>query len=381
MGNSASRSSSPGHEWLRRCRRRRVFCTRAHRLIHSAMTSPKAPAGAETRTPPTTGRDQTMMKSRFAAATALAVLMAPPAQAEKIFVSNEQDNTVSVIDGDSLEVIDTISVGRRPRAMAISNDGTQLFVAVGDDEAIDVIDVETHDVLRRLASGPDPEVIRVDPSRPYIYISNEDGNIVTVLDYEARSRVTEVPVGVEPEGIALRPDGAWVVNTTETTNMAHFINTETMQVEHNVLVDARPRHAEFTDDGAEVWVSSEIGATVSVINTESFEIKKTIGFDVSGVPREAVQAVGVEHTSDGRYSFVALGPSNRVAVVDQQSYEVLDYILVGQRVWHLALNGDESRLYTTNGVSGDVTMIDVESLEPVQSIPVGRFPWGVIVIE
>jgi PQQ-dependent catabolism-associated beta-propeller protein len=314
-------------------------------------------------------------------AAAAAVLMALPAQAEKIFVSNEQDNTLSVIDGASLEVIDTIRVGRRPRSMDVSNDGQYLFVAVGDDEAVDVVDIETHEVVRSLASGPDPEVIRTDPNRPYLYVSNEDDNMVTVIDYEQRTRVTEIPVGVEPEGVAVSPDGQWVVNTTETSNFAHFINAETFQIEHNVLVDARPRHAEFTKDGSEVWVSAEIGATVSVIDMDAFEITHTIHFDVPGVPREAVQAVGVALTSDGRYGFVALGPSNRVAVVDQETYEVLDYILVGQRVWHLALNGDESRLYTTNGVSGDVTVIEVASLEATRSIPVGRFPWGVIVVE
>ena len=172
-----------------------------------------------------------------------------------------------------------------------------------------------------------------------------------------------------------------MVSTTETSNMAHFIDTEIFQVVHNVLVDARPRHAEFTKDGSEVWVSSEIGATVSVIDMETFEIKEHIEFDVPGVPRESVQAVGVELMSDGQYGFVALGPSNRVAVVDLQSYEVLDYILVGQRVWHLALDGEEQRLFTTNGVSGDVTVIDVSSLKAIESIPVGRFPWGVIVVD
>ncbi|WP_104205194.1 PQQ-dependent catabolism-associated beta-propeller protein [Billgrantia saliphila] len=302
------------------------------------------------------------------------------AQAERIFVSNEKDNTVSVIDGASLEVIETIRVGRRPRAMAFSSDGSELFVAVGDDESIDMIDLETLKVVRSQSSGEDPEVIRVDPNRPYVYVSNEDDNIVSVLDYERRSLVTEIPVGVEPEGLGISPDGRWLISTTETSNMAHIIDLEAMEAVHHRLVGARPRHVEFTHDGREAWVSAEIAGTVSVLDMqETFDIKHTIRFDVPGVPRETVQAVGVELTSDGRYAFVALGPSNRVAVIDQQSYEVLDYILVGQRVWHLALNADESRLYTTNGVSGDVTMIEIDGLRAVRSIPVGRFPWGVIV--
>jgi YVTN family beta-propeller protein len=58
---------------------------------------------------------------------------------------------------------------------------------------------------------------------------------------------------------------------------------------------------------------------------------------------------------------------------------VLKYILVGQRVWHLALTPDESTLFTTNGVSNDVTAIDIKSLKAVKSIKVGRYPWGIAV--
>jgi len=97
------------------------------------------------------------------------------------------------------------------------------------------------------------------------------------------------------------------------------------------------------------------------------------------VHRDKVQPVGVKLSSDGQHAFVALGPANHVAVVDAKTYEVLDYLLVGRRVWHMAFNLDESRLLTTNGVSGDVSVIDVDTLKVVKSIKVGRYPWGVVV--
>ncbi|MEM8755889.1 MAG: hypothetical protein AAGF90_23280, partial [Pseudomonadota bacterium] len=50
--------------------------------------------------------------------------------------------------------------------------------------------------------------------------------------------------------------------------------------------------------------------------------------------------------------------------------------LVGKRVWHMAFSPDGTKLFTTNGVSGDVTVIDVESREAIKTIKVGRFPWG-----
>ena len=67
----------------------------------------------------------------------------------------------------------------------------------------------------------------------------------------------------------------------------------------------------------------------------------------------------MEFTKDGKYLFVALGPANRVAVIDPKTYEVKEYILVGQRPWHLELSPDQSKLYVANGLTNDMTIIDV----------------------
>jgi PQQ-dependent catabolism-associated beta-propeller protein len=161
--------------------------------------------------------------------------------------------------------------------------------------------------------------------------------------------------------------------------MAHFIDNETHKVVANVLVDNRPRRAVWTADSKQVWVSSEIGGSVSVIDAATHKITHKVAFAVQGVSPEAVQAVGIALTKDGKLGFVALGPSNHVAVVDAQTYEVKKYLLVGQRVWNLAFNHDESRLYTTNGVSNDISEIDVPNLRVTKSVPVGNQPWGVVV--
>ncbi len=181
--------------------------------------------------------------------------------------------------------------------------------------------------------------------------------------------------------MGVSPDGTIVVNTSETTNMAHFIDTETYEIVANVLVDQRPRFAEFTRDGKHLYVSAEIGGTVSVIDTATKEIVHKITFEVPGVPPEALQPVGVRVTGDGSKVYVALGPANRVAVVDGETWEVLDYLLVGQRVWQLAFTPDEKFLYTTNGNSNDVSVIDVATNEVVKSIQVGEQPWGVAFAE
>ena len=45
----------------------------------------------------------------------------------------------------------------------------------------------------------------------------------------------------------------------------------------------------------------------------------------------------------------------------------------------MALTPDEKTLLSTNGVSNDVSIIDVDKLKVKKSVKVGRFPWGVVI--
>ncbi len=302
-----------------------------------------------------------------------------PAHAYKAYVSNEKANTVSVVDTTTWKVTDTVKVGQRPRGIAFTKDQKYVLVAVGDDDTIQMIDTTSNKVVDTLPSGPDPELFIDDPTGKILYVANEDDNTVTIIDIERRARLGSVEVGVEPEGMGLSPDGKMLVNTSETTNMAHFIDTTAKQVVANVLVDARPRFAQFKDDGSELWVSSEIGGTVSVIDPEKHQVTAKIGFSIPGMRMEAIQPVGISMTHDGKTGFVALGPANRVAVVDGHTHHVQKYLLVGQRVWHMAFTPDEKYLLTTNGLSNDVSVIDVASLKVIDTIQVGELPWGITI--
>jgi YVTN family beta-propeller protein len=148
---------------------------------------------------------------------------------------------------------------------------------------------------------------------------------------------------------------------------------------HNSLVDPRPRAASFTDDSQQLWVTSEMAGTLMILDAKSKDVIKKIPLEVAGVSKDKVQPVGVIVDKDSRWGYVALGPANRVAVINAQTFAVEKYLLVGERVWNLAFSPDQKRLYTTNGRSSDISIIDLENHKVVKSIKVGRFPWGVAV--
>ncbi len=128
------------------------------------------------------------------------------ASAYVIFVSNEKDDTVSVIDGASLKVIDTIQVGHRPRGIIISPDHKTIIVCLGDDGQIAMVDANTFKVERKIDSGSDPELLNISPDGKILYVANEDDSLVTIVDFKTGNTIQEIPIGVEPEGMAVNPE-------------------------------------------------------------------------------------------------------------------------------------------------------------------------------
>ena len=77
----------------------------------------------------------------------------------------------------------------------------------------------------------------------------------------------------------------------------------------------------------------------------------------------------MEITDDGSTVFATLGRANHIAFVDAATKEIEDYVLVGSRAWGIAISPDQKTLYVANGLSDDLSVIDVDSRRVTKSIP------------
>jgi YVTN family beta-propeller protein len=77
---------------------------------------------------------------------------------------------------------------------------------------------------------------------------------------------------------------------------------------------------------------------------------------------------------------VTTGRGKSVLVIDTASDEIVATIAeVGERPWGIGISADGQTLYTANGPSNDVSVIDVPTLKVLERIPVGQSPWGVAI--
>jgi PQQ-dependent catabolism-associated beta-propeller protein len=291
----------------------------------------------------------------------------------RIFITNERGDSVSVINGTSLAVEATIDVGKRPRGIGLSPDGSELYVAVSDENKIKVIDPASLKILREFEAGSDPETFAVHPNGN-IYISNEDDAKASVFDPKTGEQVAEIHVGLEPEGVAISPDGKRVIITSESTNMLHVIKASDNTIENNILVGSRPRAATFTQSGDIAYATAEISGEVVKVDMNTGEIlKRGSSGDSKSKPKDVVLS------KDESVIYVAGGRANKVVVMNADTLEIITGIPVGKRVWGLAISKDGKRLFSTDGVSGTVSVINTSKNKVIKTIEVGEFPWGVVI--
>ena len=319
------------------------------------------------------------MRSVFSLILAFAILTNPVLAKDtgRIFVSNEKSHDIYVFDA-KFNLIKKIETSRRPRDMKLNAARTLLFVACGDDDIIDVIDVETLELVAGIPTGPSPEVFEFSADEKQIYVSNEEDSMMEIIDLESRITIHNVPTGAEPEGVALSPEGIIYV-ASEVADMVHVVDAATGVVTDNVIVGTRPRRFVITPDTGELWVSAELSSEIYIIDRKSNQVNNILEFLPPGFRPEDVTPVGMALTRDGSIGLISLGRANHIAVIDAKNKETLAYVLVGRRAWSVALSHDEKTAVVANGLSDDITLVDMDTYRPIRSIPVGRVPHTVII--
>jgi PQQ-dependent catabolism-associated beta-propeller protein len=319
--------------------------------------------------------------ARCALLAAALALAGQAAQAQgTIYVSSEKDDALTLIDTGTLAVKGTIATCKRARHVQLTPD-RKLMVACTDSNAADLIDLATGKSLRRVPLGDEPEAFDISPDGKTVYVSNEDAGEASFIDFASGKVLRTVKVGGEPEGVKLSADGKTLYVTSEVASLVHVIDTATGKLLKNIKAGKRPRRMAFNAGGTELWVTNELDASLSIIDTAKQEVVGTIKFEVKGARAEDISPVGIQMTRDGKRAFVALGRANHVAFVDVASRKVTNLVLVGKRAWNVALDKAEARLYVVNGLSDDITVVDVAAAKAIKSIPVGRVPYGLVIVE
>ena len=271
-----------------------------------------------------------------------------------VYVTNEKSGDLSIIDSDTLEVVATVPLGKRPRGIHAGPDGKTIYVALsgsppappGIDEStlpppdrsadgIGVFDIKERKLVKLIKSGPDPEEFALSKNGSLLYVSNEDAALMSVVDLSKDEVIKSLPVAGEPEGVTLSPDGSFVYVTSEEEGKIFVIDTATAEIIKSFDVGPRPRSVAFRPDGAKGYISLETVGQIAVVDALKHELVKILSLEKGNRPMQ------VQMAPDGARAYVSTGRGGNVAVVDTATDEVVSVFATGgTRPWGLALSPD-----------------------------------------
>ncbi len=140
----------------------------------------------------------------------------------EVWVTNRAADTISIIDTETLEIVEELECGVFPIRVAFTPDGTRALVSCARSAEVVVFDVAARSELKRVkmelqareADGggrlfgrmfedsPVPIGILVQPDGTRAYIANTYADIVTVIDLDALEVTDRIETGKEPDGMA-----------------------------------------------------------------------------------------------------------------------------------------------------------------------------------
>ncbi len=135
---------------------------------------------------------------------------------KKIFVVNQNEDMVSVIDAETQRLIRIISVGTGsvPKSVAILPDQKSFIVAMAGANGITrKYDVESYQALGEFESNFNPYEIAITPdgSKGYMTDDSYQGNTFAVFDPVSMKLLKSLssPLIIQPHGVTISPDGKY----------------------------------------------------------------------------------------------------------------------------------------------------------------------------
>ncbi len=117
----------------------------------------------------------------------------------KIYVVNNYDNTLSVIDGNN--VIATIPVGQAP--LSVCADKDKIYVANSGDNTVSVISASTYELLKTIPVGVHPSAVAIDSKDDLVFVANTDSNSVSVIDGSTDHVISVIPDPYSPYSLVV----------------------------------------------------------------------------------------------------------------------------------------------------------------------------------
>jgi YVTN family beta-propeller protein len=328
---------------------------------------------------------------------------------ERIWVTNPDNDSVSVFDSATLTRVAEVPVGASPRSLAVAPDG-RIWATNREGARVSILDPVALSLVNtlELRRGTRPHGLVFSASAAFV--SLEGSGELLELDAVSGALRRTLDVGAHARGLALTGDGARLLVSRfitpplagESTALPDtlagggevvVVDPVAWSVRSGILLAPSLRDDGSVEgrgvpnylgapvvspDGFSAWVPSKQdnvarGSLRDGLNLDFQNTVRAVSSRIDLTSESENPAIRVDHDNagvaaagafhpTGAYLFVALETSRQVAVVNASAGTELFRIEVGRAPQGLAVSSDGTRLYVQNFMDRSLSVIDLTPL-------------------
>ncbi|WP_079506743.1 YncE family protein [Mesobacillus jeotgali] len=224
---------------------------------------------------------------------------------------------VVFFDAFTNQLLKTVEVGNHPAHVVYSEDGKYVLATNNEDNTVSVINAATYDLVKTVPTGKGPHGFRISADSKFAYIANMGEDTVSAINLET-FKEERIKTGNTPVTTGITRDGKTLAVTLFAESSLAIVNVETKEIV-KVKVGNGPAQVYIGPDDKFAYVANQ-GTEESPSNSLSIvdlETKKVVEEIETGNG-----AHGVTVSSDGKFAYVTNMFDNTVSVIDLESKHV-----------------------------------------------------------
>ena len=305
-----------------------------------------------------------------------------------VYTTNQNSNTVSVVDADKREVVGAIVLGYPASDPAIFHPlyngdinvhginydpvNGKLAVVSTTSNSVALIDASKAVVERKAYVGRNPHEPRFTKNGKEIWITVRGENYVVILDAHTLHEKSRIILDEGPGMVAFSSDGKIAYVSSSFDSNFWIIDACSRKILKTLIMPSRfSPFLNITNDGREVWVTHKDVGMVTRVDTRSHQIIES--FKTGPITNHLAFSDSL--------SFVTVGGENKIKVysISQANRATLIKEIITDNLPHgIWYHSGRNEVYVTSELSNTMHILNVKTLEIEKTLSIGERPQALI---
>lgn len=194
-----------------------------------------------------------------------------------LYVTTELDQSVTIIDPKSLEVVGAVPTGQEESHMlAISNDGRRGYTANVGPGTISVLDLEQRKTLAIIPISKVTQRVTISPDDKFVFTADQTKPQLAMIDTTTNKIARWIPLPAIGFGAAPTHDGRWLVVAMPSANQVAVVDLKSFEVAHTIDVPEAPQEPVIRPDDKVAYVSCDRSQKVAAIRASDWKVETLI---------------------------------------------------------------------------------------------------------